>query len=76
PYQSDILEQLAVERSVHQRFRNLVVAATGTGKTLISAFDFARFIKAKPQANFLFVAHREEILKQARAAYRGVLRNS
>ncbi|KMT66066.1 DUF3427 domain-containing protein [Catenovulum maritimum] len=75
PHQSDILEQLAVERSVHQRFRNLVVAATGTGKTLISAFDFARFIKEKPQANFLFVAHREEILKQARAAYRGVLRN-
>lgn len=75
PHQSDILEQLAVERSVHQRFRNLVVAATGTGKTLISAFDFARFIKAKPQAKFLFVAHREEILKQARAAYRGVLRN-
>ncbi|PAR40053.1 restriction endonuclease subunit R [Vibrio metoecus] len=76
PHQSDILEQLAVERSVHQRFRNLVVAATGTGKTLISAFDFARFIKEKPQAKFLFVAHREEILKQARAAYRGVLRNS
>ncbi len=75
PHQSDILEQLAVERSVHHRFRNLVVAATGTGKTLISAFDFARFIKAKPKANFLFVAHREEILKQARAAYRGVLRN-
>lgn len=75
PHQSDILEQLAVERSVHQRFRNLVVAATGTGKTLISAFDFARFIKEKPTAKFLFVAHREEILKQARSAYRGVLRN-
>jgi superfamily II DNA or RNA helicase/HKD family nuclease len=75
PHQREILEQLAVERSVHQRFRNLVVAATGTGKTLISAFDFARFIKEKPAANFLFVAHREEILKQARAAYRGVLRN-
>ncbi|MBT1446377.1 DUF3427 domain-containing protein [Shewanella sp. JM162201] len=75
PHQSDILEQLAVERSVHLRFRNLVVAATGTGKTLISAFDFSRFIKQKPQANFLFVAHREEILKQAREAYRGVLRN-
>ena len=75
PHQSDILEQLAVERSAHQRFRNLVVAATGTGKTLISAFDFARFVKDKPQAKFLFVAHREEILKQARSAYRGVLRN-
>ena len=75
PHQSEILEQLAVERAVHQRFRNLVVAATGTGKTLISAFDFARFVKEKPQAKFLFVAHREEILKQARAAYRGVLRD-
>ncbi len=75
PHQSEILEQLAVERDVHQCFRNLVVAATGTGKTLISAFDFARFLKGKPNATFLFVAHREEILKQARAAYRGVLRD-
>ncbi|WP_417537639.1 DUF3427 domain-containing protein [Marinomonas sp.] len=75
PHQLEILEQLAVERSVHQRFRNLVVAATGTGKTLISAFDFAQFLKTKPTANFLFIAHREEILKQARSAYRGVLRN-
>ena len=75
PHQNDILEQLAVERNVHQRFRNLVVAATGTGKTLISAFDFARFIRTKPEAKFLFIAHREEILKQARSAYRGVLRN-
>ncbi|WP_372985138.1 DUF3427 domain-containing protein [Marinobacter sp.] len=72
PHQKDILEQLSVERDVHQRYRNLVVAATGTGKTLISAFDFHRFLKAKPDANFLFVAHREEILRQAREAYRGV----
>ena len=76
PHQKEILEQLSVERDVHGRFRNLVVAATGTGKTLISAFDFQRFLKAKPNANFLFVAHRAEILKQAREAYRGVLRNS
>ncbi len=76
PHQKDILEQLSVERDVHQRFRNLVVAATGTGKTLISAFDFQRFLRAKPNAHFLFVAHREEILRQAREAYRGVLRNN
>ncbi|MFY0664212.1 MAG: DEAD/DEAH box helicase family protein, partial [Natronospirillum sp.] len=75
PHQSEILEQLSVERSVHKRFRNLVVAATGTGKTLISAFDFLHFLKEKPNAKLLFVAHREEILKQARAAFRGVLRN-
>ncbi len=76
PHQQEILEQLAVERTLHKRDRNLVVAATGTGKTLISAFDFARFLKQKPDATFLFVAHREEILKQAQSAYRGVLRNS
>lgn len=76
PHQKDILEQLSVERDVHQRYRNLIVAATGTGKTLISAFDFLRFLKSNPNANFLFVAHREEILRQAREAYRGVLRNS
>ncbi|MBJ7536465.1 DUF3427 domain-containing protein [Marinomonas transparens] len=75
-HQQEILEQLLVERSVHQRWRNLVVAATGTGKTLISAFDFYRFLKEKPNATFLFVAHREEILRQALFAYRGVLRNS
>lgn len=75
-HQQDILEQLSVERSLHNRYRNLVVAATGTGKTLISAFDFANFIREKPDANFLFVAHREEILKQARSAYRGILKQS
>lgn len=75
-HQRDILEQLNVERQLHGRWKNLVVAATGTGKTLISAFDFARFLKTKPEATFLFVAHREEILKQARNAYRGVLRHS
>ena len=76
PHQNEILEQLSVERLVHHRYRNLVVAATGTGKTLISAFDFARYLRTKPDAHFLFVTHREEILKQAREAYRGVLRNS
>ncbi|WP_054112923.1 DUF3427 domain-containing protein [Marinagarivorans algicola] len=76
PHQNEILEQLAVERSIHKRFRNLVVAATGTGKTLISAFDFSRYLKSKPNSNFLFLAHREEILTQARSAYRGVLRDN
>lgn len=75
-HQREILEQLAVERSVHGRCKNLIVAATGTGKTIISAFDFARFYKLHPEANFLFVAHRQEILQQALGAYRGVLKNN
>lgn len=74
-YQKEILEKLTVEREIHHRTRNLVVAATGTGKTVISAFDFKRFHKANPTAKFLFVAHREEILQQARATFRAVLRS-
>ncbi len=75
-HQVNILQKLTVERELHGRFQNLVVAATGTGKTIISAFDFARFYKEQPEANFLFLAHREEILKQARSAYQGVLKDS
>jgi len=75
-HQQTILEKLQVERDQHERHRNLVVAATGTGKTIISAFDFARFYNDNPEAKFLFIAHREEILKQAQGAYRGVLKNS
>nr|WP_263429891.1 DEAD/DEAH box helicase family protein [Nannocystis pusilla] len=47
----------------------LVVLATGLGKTLLSAFDFA----TTGWSRALFVAHREEILKQARAAWGRVL---
>ncbi len=75
-HQQIILEKLQVERNLHERYRNLVVAATGTGKTIISAFDFARFYNDNPEAKFLFIAHREEILKQAQSAFRGVLKNS
>jgi superfamily II DNA or RNA helicase len=75
-HQQTILEKLKVERELHNRYRNLVVAATGTGKTIISAFDFSRFYNKNPEAKFLFIAHREEILKQALGAYRGVLKNN
>ncbi|GIU43847.1 type III restriction-modification system restriction subunit Res [Shewanella sairae] len=75
-HQRAILDKLKVERELHGRYRNLVVAATGTGKTIISAFDFAEFYAENPEAKFLFLAHREEILKQARSAYRGVLKNN
>lgn len=74
-YQSEILEKLQVERIVHGHYRNLVVAATGTGKTMISAFDFKNRLKLNPQSRLLFVAHRIEILKQARATFRNILRD-
>jgi superfamily II DNA or RNA helicase len=76
PFQEEILEKLAVERHIHHRFRNLVVAATGTGKTVISAFDFKRFSKEHPYARLLFLAHRKEILEQSRNAFQGILRDN
>lgn len=75
-FQEEILEKLEVERTLHNRYKNLVVAATGTGKTIISAFDFSRFRKSNPGAKLLFVAHREEILKQSLAVFRGILKDT
>jgi len=76
PFQKEILEKLDVERNVHKRFKNLIVAATGTGKTVISAFDFKNFRKENPTAKLLFVAHRKEILQQAQSTFQGVLRDN
>ena len=72
-YQQEILEKLDVERDVHKHFRNLVVAATGTGKTVIAAFDFKRYREKHPDCHFLFIAHRQEILRQAMQTFRIVL---
>lgn len=74
-YQQEILDKLEIERSVHKSFRNLVVAATGTGKTVISAFDFKRFYKEHRNAKLLFLAHRKEILEQSLKTFRGILRD-
>ena len=76
-YQQEVLDQLKAERELRGYFRNLVVAATGTGKTVISAFDYKRFVKDNPGKpnRLLFVAHREEILKQSLACFRGVLQD-
>jgi len=76
PFQEEILEKLQTERIVHNRLRNLIVAATGTGKTVISAFDYKNFRKQHPSSKLLFVAHRKEILQQAQATFQGVLRDN
>lgn len=74
-YQQDMLEQLASERA-HGRYRNLLVAATGTGKTVVAAFDYRNTCRnAGGRPRLLFVAHREEILRQALRTYREVLRD-
>ena len=71
-HQEQILEALDAERA-RGHTRNLVVAATGTGKTVVAALDFKRLRKADRSLSLLFVAHREEILKQALATYQVVL---
>lgn len=74
-YQKEILEQLEFERA-HGRTRNLLVAATGTGKTVMAALDYkeqTRKLGSRPR--LLFVAHREELLRQALNTYRAVLRD-
>lgn len=76
-YQQEILDKLDAERKIFGYNHNLVVAATGCGKTVISAFDYARFRQENPgQKNrLLFVAHREEILEQSIETFRGVLKD-
>ena len=77
-YQQEILDKLDAERAVRGYYHNLVVAATGTGKTVVSALDYKRFRKlnSKAPCRLLFVAHREEILKQSLYTFRAVLKDA
>ena len=76
PFQKEILEKLQVERVTHQSWKNLIVAATGTGKTVISAFDYKNFKKKNSSAKLLFLAHRKEILTQAQHTYQSILKDN
>lgn len=74
PHQRDMLERLEVEREVHDRHRNLLVAATGTGKTVMAALDYKELRKKHGRdLRLLFVAHRREILQQSLRTYQDVL---
>jgi superfamily II DNA or RNA helicase/HKD family nuclease len=74
-YQAEMLEQLDAERTIHDRHRNLIVAATGTGKTVIAALDYRRLVREvhTRDLKLLFIAHRKEILQQSRRMYQEVL---
>ena len=74
PFQERLLELVAVARQ-HGHSRNLLVSATGTGKTVMAAVDYARLRRSLPRARLLFVAHRDEILEQSRATFRQALRD-
>lgn len=77
PHQQRMLEALMLERDRHDRHANLVVAATGTGKTVVAALDYKQICESVAgRPPLLFVAHREEILRQALATFRAVLRDA
>lgn len=80
PFQREILEVIWAERQLQKRNKHLVVAATGTGKTIIAAFDFKKFRQEfienyRREPHLMFIAHREEILKQSLYTFRMVLRD-
>ncbi len=75
PFQERLLEQIELARSVGHH-RNLLVSATGTGKTVMAAVDYARLRTRLPRDRLLFVAHRGEILEQSRATFRHALRDA
>ncbi|THE09048.1 DUF3427 domain-containing protein, partial [Bacillus timonensis] len=64
------IENLDRLRSFGEK-KGLVIAATGTGKTYMSAFDVKSF---KPK-KLLFIVHREEILKKAKDTFELLLPN-
>jgi superfamily II DNA or RNA helicase len=74
PFQERLLEQIALSRQ-RGHHRNLLVSATGTGKTVMAVLDYARLRRELPRARLLFVAHRQEILDQARGTFRIGLRD-
>lgn len=74
PFQERLLEQIALSR-LRGHHRNLLAAATGTGKTVMAAVDYARLRETLPRARLLFIAHRREILEQSIATFRHAIRN-
>lgn len=74
-HQEEMLEDLEAERAkgFHQ---NLLVAATGTGKTVIASLDYQRLCEAAGRdLSLLFIAHRKEILQQSMTTYRNVMQD-
>ncbi len=74
PFQDRLLELVEVSRE-RGHHRNLLVSATGTGKTVMAALDYARLRGRLDRARLLFIAHREEILDQSLATFRHALRD-
>lgn len=68
--QKNALEKLEILRAKNQ-IKALIIAATGSGKTYLSAFDVKSF-KAK---KILFLVHRENILISAKQSFENIIPN-
>lgn len=66
--QEAALDQLKALRASGAN-KGLIISATGTGKTYLSAFD----VRNAAPMRMLFVVHREQILKKAMSDYRKIL---
>ncbi|WP_197515926.1 DUF3427 domain-containing protein [Mycobacterium sp. 1465703.0] len=75
PFQERMLERIELAR-VRGHHHNLLVSATGTGKTVMAAVDYARLRDDLSRSRLLFVAHRNEILDQSLATFRHALRHA
>jgi superfamily II DNA or RNA helicase len=75
PFQARLLEQIELARQ-QGHHRNLLVSATGTGKTVMAALDYATLRGRLPRSRLLFIAHREEILTKSRDTFRVALRDT
>jgi HKD family nuclease len=79
-YQREVLDAIAAERA-RDKHQHLIVAATGTGKTMIAAFDYRAYAAEwrrdgkQGLPRLLFVVHREEILRQSLNTFRAVMRD-
>ena len=73
PFQERLLELIEVSRQ-RGHHRNLLVSATGTGKTVMAALDYARLRPQLNRARLLVIAQSEDILNQSLATFRYALR--
>ncbi len=73
-FQRAVLQELRDARRLGQH-RNLLVAATGTGKTVMAALDYRELRAAGAVDSLLFVAHRREILQQSQLVFRAALQH-
>ncbi|AGM26187.1 DEAD/DEAH family helicase [Spiroplasma syrphidicola EA-1] len=75
-YQQKIIDHLEYRRG-RGKNKHLVIMATGTGKTVIGAFDYLKQCQRhKRRLKILFLAHQREIVEQALKTFRTVLQDN